>query len=132
MGAIWFPRWRVLLYRVLLLVKFVGVVLYGGGLIGALVATNSVERKRAVHAIASPGLVVTWTAGYFLTLQLNVALTEPWIVGGLSLSLVSQLALVFMATREQRTGMGAWLAAVTFFLVLVLMIFRPRWPGVYP
>nr|WP_216617732.1 hypothetical protein [Corallococcus carmarthensis] len=121
-----------MIYRLLLLLKFVGVVLYGGGLVGALVATGSLERKRAVHAIASPGLVVTWTAGYLLTLQLNVALTEPWVLGGLSLSLVSQLALVAMATRERRTVVGALLAAVPFFCVLVLMIFRPRWPGVEP
>jgi hypothetical protein len=121
-----------LTYRLLLLLKFVGVVLFGGGLVAALVATTSRERKRAVHGIASLGLVVTWTAGYLLTLQLNVALTEPWILGGLSLSLVSQLALVAMATHERRTVAGALLAAVPFFCVLVLMIFRPRWPGVDP
>ncbi|NOK34215.1 hypothetical protein HMI49_13515 [Corallococcus exercitus] len=120
----------MLIYRLLLLLKFVGVVLYGGGLVGALVATTSQDRKRAVHAIASPGLVVTWTAGYLLTLQFQLALTEAWILGGLSLSLVSQLALVAMATRERRTLTGALMAAVPFFLVLVLMIFRPRWPWV--
>ncbi|GMU11356.1 hypothetical protein [Corallococcus caeni] len=121
---------RVLLYRLLLLLKFVGVVLYGGGLVGALAATTSQERKRAVHAIASPGLVVTWTAGYLLTLQFQLALTEAWIAGGLALSLVSQLSLVAMASRERRTLAGALMAAVPFFLVLVLMIFRPRWPWV--
>ncbi|RYZ41853.1 MAG: hypothetical protein EOO71_10270 [Myxococcaceae bacterium] len=120
----------MLLYRLLLLLKFTGVVLYGGGLVAALVATGSLDRKRAVHAIASPGLVVTWTAGYFLTFQLNLSLTEPWILGGLSLSLVSQLALVAMATRERRTVAEALMAVVPFFGVLVLMIFRPRWPGV--
>ncbi|WP_233602032.1 hypothetical protein [Corallococcus sp. CA047B] len=130
MDAIGSPRLLVLIYRFLLLLKFSGVVLYGGGLIGALVATSPVDRKRAVHAIASPGLLVTWTAGYFLTLQLNLALTEPWILGGLSLSLLSQLALVAMATRERRTVAGALMAVVPFFFVLVLMIFRPRWPGV--
>ncbi|WP_223645106.1 hypothetical protein [Corallococcus sp. EGB] len=122
----------MLLYRLLLLLKFVGVVLFGGGLVAALVATTSRDRKRAVHAIASPGLVLTWSAGYLLTLQLNVALTEPWILGGLSLSLVSQLALGALATHERRTLTGALLAAVPFFFVLVLMIFRPRWPGVDP
>lgn len=122
----------MVIYRLLLLLKFVGVVLYGGGLIGALATTSPLDRKRAVHAIASPGLVVTWTAGYLLTLQLNLALTEPWILGGLSLSLVSQLSLVAMASRERRTWAGALLAAVPFFFVLVLMIFRPRWPGVDP
>ncbi|MHA7629858.1 hypothetical protein [Corallococcus sp. M7] len=120
----------MLLYRLLLLLKFVGVVLYGGGLVGALAATESGDRKRAVHAIASPGLVVTWTAGYLLTLQFNIALTEAWILGGLTLSLVSQLALVAMASTGRRTLAVSLLAAVPFFCVLVLMVFRPRWPWV--
>ncbi|WNG34995.1 hypothetical protein F0U60_16220 [Archangium minus] len=122
----------MLTYRMLLLVKFVGVTLYAGGLIGGFVATALVERKRAVHAIASPGLVVTWLTGYLLTTQLHLPLTELWILGGLLLSLVSQLALVYSVSRDRRT-VSAFLATfVPFFLVLVLMVFRPTWPGVHP
>ena len=115
------------MYRLILLFKLVGVLLYAGGLIAAFVATALKERKRAVHAIASPGLVLTWAAGYSLVTQLHLALTELWIVGGLGLSLVSQLALVYSVSRDRRT-VGTLLAtAIPLFLVLALMVFRPTW-----
>jgi hypothetical protein len=49
----------MLAYHFLHLLKFAGVILFGGGLIGSFVATVPANRKRAVHAIASPGLVVS-------------------------------------------------------------------------
>ncbi len=114
-------------YRIILLIKFVGVLLYAGGLIGRFVATSLVDRKRAVHAVASPGLVVTWSAGYLLTTQLHVALTELWIIGAIVLSLASQLALVYSVTRERRKISGFVTSVGPLFLVLVLMVFRPTW-----
>lgn len=116
-------------YRLLLLFKFVGVAVYAGGLIGSFVATSLADRKRAVHNIASPGLLVTWATGYLLTMQVNVTMTELWTLGALLLSVVSQIALVRSVTREERT-LGSFAAAfVPFFLVLVLMVFRPTWAG---
>jgi hypothetical protein len=120
----------MLTYRLLLVLKFVGVVLYGGGLIAGFAATVPADRKRAVHAIASPGLVLTWLAGYLLTTQLILPLTELWILGGLVLSLVSQLALVHSVSRGRRT-LGAFAAAFgPLLLVLGLMVFRPTWAQV--
>ncbi|AUX48399.1 hypothetical protein SOCE26_099330 [Sorangium cellulosum] len=117
-------------YQILLLIKFVGVILYSGGLIGSFVATALVDRKRAVHAVASPGLVVTWIAGYLLTTQLQVPLTELWIVAAIPLSLVSQLALVHSVSRDRRTT-GAFVSAFApLFMVLLMMVFRPTWSGV--
>jgi hypothetical protein len=117
-------------YRVILLFKFVGVLLYAGGLIGSFVATSLVDRKRAVHAVASPGLVITWSAGYLLITQLHVALTELWILGAIVLSLVSQLALVYSVSRDRRTVGALIMSGAPLFLVLVLMVFRPTWAGV--
>ncbi len=117
-------------YRVILLIKFVGVVLYAGGLIGSFVATSLVDRKRAVHSIASPGLVITWSAGYLLITQLHVPLTELWILGAIVLSLVSQLALVYSVSRDRRTIGTLIMSGVPLLLVLVLMVFRPTWAGV--
>jgi uncharacterized membrane protein len=114
-------------YRVILLIKFVGVLLYAGGLIGSFVATSLVDRKRAVHSIASPGLVVTWIAGYLLTTQLHIALTELWIIGAIFLSLASQLALVYSVKRERRTVSAFVTSVGPLLLVLVLMVFRPTW-----
>ena len=115
------------MYRLILLFKLVGVLLYAGGLIAAFVATSLKERKRAVHAIASPGLVLTWAAGYSLTTQLHLPLTELWILGGLGLSLVSQLALVHGVSRDRRTVPALLATAIPLFLVLALMVFRPTW-----
>ena len=116
-------------YRVILLIKLVGVLLYAGGLIGSFVATSLVDRKRAVHSIASPGLVITWTAGYLLTTQLHLPLTELWILGGIVLSLASQLALVYSVARDRRTASALVTSVGPLFLVLVLMVFRPTWAG---
>ncbi|MDC0712353.1 hypothetical protein POL68_28075 [Stigmatella sp. ncwal1] len=114
-------------YRLLLLLKFIGVIVYGGGLIGSFASTALADRKRAVHAIASPGLVVTWFAGYLLTTQLQIPLTEFWILGGILLSLASQLALVYSVSRDRRTVTAFAAAAFPLCLVLLLMVFRPTW-----
>jgi hypothetical protein len=114
-------------YRLVLVLKFVGVLLYAGGLIASFVASSLAERRRAVHAVASPGLLLTWIAGYLLTLEQQIPLTEAWTLGGLFCSLASQLALVNSVSRDRRTP-GAFLAAfVPLLAVLVLMVFRPTW-----
>src|SRR4051812_4306227 len=70
-----FPRFepssgRMLLYRTLHLLKFIGVMLLAGGTVGSFVASEPSARKRAVHGLASPGLLLTWLAGYSLSLML--------------------------------------------------------------
>jgi hypothetical protein len=113
-------------YRVVLVLKFVGVFLYVGGLTASFVASTPGDRKRAVHAVASPGLVVTWLGGYLLTTRLGVPLTECWVVGALIFSFVSQLALVRSVSRE-RSAVALVATSAPLLLVLVLMVFRPTW-----
>jgi len=120
----------MLTYRLLHLAKFVGVILYGGGLIASFVATSPVERRRAVHSVASPGLVITWIAGYLLTMKLHIPLTELWILGGLVFSLLSQLTLVHSVTRQPRTLASFACAFGLLLLVLLLMVFRPSWESI--
>lgn len=110
-------------------VKFVGVILFGGGLIASFVTNSERDRKRAVHAISSPGLLVTWGAGYLLTLSLGVPLTELWVMGGLVFSLASQLALVRNVSRQPSRA-GFALTAVPLLFVLVFMVVRPTWSSV--
>lgn len=124
------PRRRILamtVYRLLLVFKFVGVCAYAGGLVASFVATTHADRKRAVHSIASPGLLATWVAGYLLTTQVNVTMTELWILGGLVLSLASQIALIRSLKSATRTVSAFAAAAVPLILVLALMVFRPTW-----
>src|SRR3954447_7560170 len=110
------------IYRVFLLLKFVGVLMYAGGFAAAFLATSLRERKRAVHAVASPGLVLVWTAGYILTTELQVPLTELWILGGLVLSLLSLMGLIFSVSRDKRTVPAFCAAALPLLLVLACMV----------
>jgi len=119
-------------YHLLHLLKFIGVILFGGGMVGSFVASSTADRKRLVHGVASPGLVITWLAGYLLTLQLGVPLGELWVLGGLGLSFFAHLALLRNAGREAPDLAGRLSAAVPLILVLVLMVFRPTWSSLRP
>lgn len=116
-----------MLFRLFLLAKFAGVLGYAGGLVAAFVASAPEERRRAVHGVASPAMLLTWLAGYGAAAQLGASLLEPWLAGSLGLSFLSQVALVLGPGRG-RAGRGAFAAAVApLGVVLVLMIWRPTW-----
>lgn len=114
-------------YRLLLVLKFAGVLGYAGGLGAAFVAGAPRDRRRAVHLVASPALLLVWLAGYGLAAMLGVALTELWILGGLLLSFASLLVLIGTAGREVRTPATALAATLPLVAVLFLMAFRPTW-----
>lgn len=118
-----------MLFRLLLLAKFAGVLGYAGGLVAAFVASSPDERRRAVHGVASPALLLTWLAGYGASAQLGASLLEPWLAGSLVLSFASQLALVVGPGRTPpRAGRGAFAAAaLPLVAVLALMIWKPTW-----
>ncbi len=125
------PQGMSALYPLTLLLKLVGVCLYAGGMTTSFIATAPQERKRAVHAIASPALVLTWLCGYLLSVQRGIALTELWIVAGLLLSLASQLSLVYAVARDDQRTAVRLAALLPFAAVLALMIFRPTWAGLF-
>ena len=115
---------------VLRLAKFLGVLAYAGGLVGAFVASAPAERKRAVHSIASPALVCIWAVGYALSARRSVPLTELWVLGGLLLSAASLLALIQSVTRGRPTMTSFCAAALPLVGVLVFMVFKPTWAAV--
>ena len=116
-------------YHSLHVLKFLGVMLLAGGTIGSFLSDATLERQRAAHGVASVGLLLTWLAGYLLSLTLGVALSELWIGGGLTLSFTAHLALLRSTTRERSLP-----ALISVFgpllLVLLLMVFRPTWASV--
>lgn len=114
-------------YLPLLVLKFVAVLAYAGGLVARFVADGAAARKRAVHAIASPAIVVVWLAGWALAELGGTSIGELWIVLGLVLSLVSQLALVYGVARPVRPLPALLAALVPLLLVVVAMVYRPRW-----
>jgi hypothetical protein len=117
------------LYRSLLLLKLLAVLGYAAGLGAGLLASSLPERRRAVHQLASPALLVVWLSGYLLTERLGLGLMELWVLGGLCGSFVSLGALVASLHGARRALPGA-LSVVSLVVVLTLMVFRPTWSSV--
>jgi hypothetical protein len=115
------------LYLPLLVVKLVAVLAYAGGLCGRFLTSEPAAQKRAVHAVASPAIAVVWATGLALASMSNVPLTELWIVMGLGLSLISLLALIAGVSRPIPMRIAFLSAAVPLLLVLIAMVYRPRW-----
>ena len=115
------------LYQLLLVVKFLGVMGYAGGAIAGWIASDPADRRRAVHAIASPSLLLTWCSGYSLLALSGLPMFELWPVGGLVLSLVSNAALVLTVAREWRTPSALAWTAIPLVLVVALMVVKPSW-----
>ena len=58
-----------------------------------------------------------------------IPLTELWVLGGLTLSLVSQLSLVRYAAHGRRSVRAVSLAVAPLVMVVVLMVLKPTWAG---
>jgi hypothetical protein len=114
------------LYRSLLLLKLLAVLGYAAGLGAGLLASSLPERRRAVHQLASPALLMVWLSGYLLTERLGVGLMELWVLGGLCGSFVSLGALVASLHSARRIWPGV-LSVAALVGVLALMVFRPTW-----
>ncbi|WP_438011041.1 hypothetical protein WME89_21665 [Sorangium sp. So ce321] len=117
-------------YQLVLTVKFLGAMGYAGGLIASFVAAEPLERKRAVHSIASPSLLATWCAGYALAALGGLRLFELWVVGGLALSVGSNVVLVYCVSRGKRGTLAFSCAALPLACVVGLMVFKPTWSQV--
>ena len=119
------------LYGVVLVLKLIAAFVYVGGLLAAFLTSVEAERKRAAHMVASPALLMTWTLGYALALMTHLHFYELWLAGGLVLSLLSQLVLVYAVTRGLRDTRTFAMAFLPIVLVIVLMVARPTWAEVF-
>jgi len=114
------------LYRWLLVAKLAAVLVYAGGALASLLSSSREERRRAVHRVASPALLVVWLSGYGLAQARGVSLGELWLLAGLCGSFVSVAALIVGLHVPRRAVAGA-VALAALGLVLVSMVFRPTW-----
>lgn len=103
------------------------VLAYAGGLVGRFLATDPAMQKRAVHAIASPAIVVVWISGLGLCEVTSVPFSEAWVIAGMALSLLSLMALIYSVARPVSTRAGLAAAAIPVVITLVLMLYRPTW-----
>ena len=119
------------LYGAILVVKLVAAFLYVGGLLAAFLTSADEERKRAVHVVASPALLVTWALGYVLAWMTRLSFYELWLAAGLVLSVFSQLVLIYAVTRGLRDRRTFAMSFFPVVLVIVLMVFKPIWAEVF-
>ncbi|WP_437760002.1 hypothetical protein [Sorangium sp. So ce1389] len=117
-------------YQLVLTVKFLGAMGYAGGLIASFITAEPLERKRAVHNIASPSLLATWCAGYALAALGGFRMFELWVVGGLALSVGSNIILVYCVSRGKRGPLAFSCAALPIACVVGLMVLKPTWSQV--
>jgi len=115
------------MYQAVLVLKFLGVMGFAGGVVASFTSTDLETRKRAAHRVASPSLLVTWFCGFTLAEIARFPLAELWLVGGLALSLIANAVLVICVARELR-GIGAFMSvAAPITLTVALMVFKPTW-----
>ncbi len=108
------------------LVKWLGVLLFVAGVFGGVLPSSLEDRRRAVYAVATPGFVLTWLAGWALLRIGGTSMGSTWVSSSLLLSIVSLAAVVWgveTPTRPRRlvalVAMGSLAATVT------LMTLRP-------
>ena len=120
------------LYQFFLVLKFLAVMGFAGGVVAAFTSDSPATRKRSAHAVASPSLLAIWLSGYALVLLSGVPLFELWIVAALLLSLLANGLLSYAVARDvPQTKIFAWIA-VTIVAVVVLMVTKPTWQQVKP
>ena len=118
----------VLFYQLILIPKFCGVLLFAGGLGAAFSPLTLVQRKLAVHRVASFGLLLTWLCGLGAAEIIGLAPSELWIIASLVLSTLAQGVLVWSVLREGRRTPAVFAAAVLpLALTLVFMVVKPTW-----
>jgi hypothetical protein len=107
-------------------IKFAGIMLYSAGVAGSFASSVPKDRKRAVHTIASTGLLLSWVAGYLLSVLRNVPLTELWVLAGIVTSFGAQ-ALLVRSLKRPPTLRALALVLVPLTITVALMTARPTW-----
>jgi len=118
------------LYRLCLVLKLSGVMLYAGGMVASFVATDVKQRRFAVHRLASVGIGMIWVFGYVLTQLLMISPLECWILSGFLASFHSNFWLV-RSLRKPVSTRSIVLCTFPFVAGLVLMVFRPTWAMIF-
>lgn len=86
------------------LVKFLGLALLGGGVLGAAFSSSSADRIRAAYVVAPVGWLVTMISGYLLMKATGFSMSEPFIKNTLWASLVATSGAILAANRPGPIG----------------------------
>jgi hypothetical protein len=91
---------RVLLWFILRLAKFIGVIAFAMGIAIALAPGHERVRQRAAYALATPGFIVTWIAGYGMAKMYAISLGRPWI----TIAMVTSMLALHETIRDVEPG----------------------------
>lgn len=108
------------------LVKFVGVLAFAMG-VAISVAPNSNDRvrQRATYAVATPGFLLTWIAGWGMAKLYSIPLGAPWITISMAASLVVLHEVIREVEPTQTRSLGRSIVIVLALLVsLTSMVVR--------
>ncbi|MEQ1564946.1 MAG: hypothetical protein ABMA64_04860 [Myxococcota bacterium] len=113
-------------WLVLRFVKMAALALLGAGIGGAFLSRDLEERRRAVYWLATPGLILTWLAGFGLARESHVSLGSDWISASILLGLGLFQLVVWSVEREgRRTWWVVALAIVALLSAVGLMVSKP-------
>jgi len=113
---------------VLRFVKIVGVLVLVAGTLAAVWPSPMplATRRRFAFAVAGPGLLLAWTAGFLLAYFAGHRLWSTWVVVSMALSLLSIQGVLYSAGRDGRASPKvAAFSLLTLLAVVALMVWRP-------
>jgi hypothetical protein len=122
----------VIVYQCILILKFLAVFGFVGGAVASFLSEDPRTRKRAVHHVASPSLLVVWLAGYGLLMLAGIRWFELWIVASIALSIGANAALAYSAARGHRGGLAILAVAGPIVGIVALMVLKTTWAQVLP
>lgn len=119
-------------YLLLRTLKWLGMLAYGAGLLGALSNETPAGRSRAVQLWASLGFALLWFSGWGLARLRGLSLGSAYLSASMALSLLSMQLLLWSTERRSpelaRAPGRVWagrLAALLSVAIVVLMVTRP-------
>lgn len=113
--------------QALLLVKFAGLMLIGGGVVTSATQKEAESRKRAVMVFVAIGMMMSWTAGYLLTRLLHVSAIELWPVLGALLPLLAYAALLRSLKHPPGLSPPFVLGVLLLLSTVAAMVWKPYW-----
>lgn len=106
------------------LLKFLALAVFAAGLTGGVLSARQRDRLFATHWLATPGLLVTWLAGYGLMKATGGSLAQPWIGASILASFVGLYGAVLAAQRPEARPLAGGLAAAGFVGGMATMVLR--------
>lgn len=104
------------------LIKFAGLVLFAGGVFGAIHSQTRARRLNLLYGLMVPGLTATCAGGWLLMKSTERSPSEPWIAAGLVAALLC-LHGTFVSAHKTRASsvmptlaVGGLIAAVGFMV----------------